>query len=79
MKSLTMPLAQPVKNPFSQHSPEWALYESLVGLEAQARAFQADADRNQLRATAAREKAELYRQALIKLGIDPKALPNDRA
>ena len=56
-----------MKNPFPPETPEWRLFELAEWEEAEARTFDEDAERSIAKATAARLKAEAYRDALRKL------------
>lgn len=58
------------KNPYKPNQPEWQLWENIESNEGQARAHASDSERSTEKAAAAREKAELYREALARLERD---------
>lgn len=55
------------KNPYQTDTPEWQLWERAASLEAQSRAWDADADRLTQKAASARVQAAQYRAALETL------------
>lgn len=57
------------KNPHETNSPEWQLYENMLSLEAQARAYAQDAERYTSLAASCRTKAQRYSEALKKLEV----------
>lgn len=66
------------KNPYNSDSPEWQLFENMVGAERLANVNYEDAHRSTQRAAEARAKADRYREALSILeaakkgGEEPK-------
>lgn len=59
-----------MKNPYNADSPEWQLFEQITHSDHLAFAHMADSERYAGMAKKAREKAETYRAALVKL--DPQ-------
>ena len=57
----------PKKNTFANNTPEWQLFENMKGAEHLVVSATDDAERAIAKASAAREKASLYRAALEKL------------
>lgn len=55
------------KNPYPHDTPEWQLYENMIGARRAARAFAADAENYQIKAAAQREKEALFAAALEKI------------
>ena len=57
-------------NPYPSDSPEWQLHANMIGAEAAARAYDADAMRATKHAEEQREKERKFRAALTKLTSD---------
>lgn len=56
------------KNPYSPETPEYQLFVNMVSQEQLVGTYIKDSERYLELSNKAREKAELYRNALIKLG-----------
>jgi hypothetical protein len=61
------------KNPFGQETPEWQLFENMLGARKLQITHGADALKYQKLAEQAREKEEKFASALRKLGWDGDA------
>jgi len=58
------------RNPFDAETPEWQLFENMIGARRAASAFAGDAARAQAKAKEQREKEARFQSALDRLAKD---------